>query len=684
MFSKNGWTTPFLHALSFLQPYSTQSTHPFLVRFQSAIDKKSLKLAKIAYAKLDFRRMTPDRSQIHQLLMLARRGKRADDIEFIDRVIQDMRRAKIRPGHFEYHALMYAYGLHRLPEQSYAILHRMQQEERLVPNLYSYNTLLACFKRANDRSRAERVWQEMRQAQIQPDTVSYNTMLHLLSQQHQFQAGFDLYQQMLMENVSPDLYTYSTLLDMSVESNDPGLGQSIYSTLLSYGRLDLRTFHSMLRFISTVDIQQALDLYHRLPTDYPYLQPDVVTCNIMLDLCLRHGHYSKAYMIFRDAKVQPDAITYGTLIDAEVRQGDVKSALQLFYDMRRASIEPNERIINSLMNMASIKSIRPSQLDTLLTLAEQHASQLDKKSYHALMHGLAQEGRSDQVQQLYDTVFRHPQPGFEPDIVTMTHLVLAYIHNDQLEDAMAIYRVLKEHHQRSSVKYDIKLDATFYATLIAALSHPKHTRALAAAVTLFNDMRPFQIQPSMHAYTAMLHACGQHQDEAMLHQVHQLIKVDLFLDPDIGIYNALMDAYNRIGDGETVLEIWHTLTLPGTAQVEPDPISVSIVLDSCGHNGLVHKAPLIWSWLKKRKFELNTNNYNSYIECLCRAQGRHGWDAAYRLVKQEMALPSDNSDRPKIDQKTVNTLMSFARKKMFDVTELEALEQWGGSVVNKL
>ncbi|KAI8389346.1 hypothetical protein BD560DRAFT_77066 [Blakeslea trispora] len=670
MFSKKG------SFLSLLQ-FASYSTKPPLHRFQSAISKGSLKLAKLAYAKLDPKKQL-DRPQLHKLLMLARHGKRPDDLEFMDRVIRDMRQIKMKPSHFEYHALMYAYGLHHQPEQSYAILHRMQREG-LSPNLYTYNTLLACFKRTNDRSRAESIWQEMQQAHILPDTVSYNTMLHLLSQTGQFQAGFDLYEQMIDDQVHLDLHTYSTLLDMIVISEShQALGQSVYTKLLTLDRLDLHTVHSMIRFAATFDIRQAIDLYHRLPIDYPYLRPDVVTCNIMLDLCLKSGHYSKAYMIFRDSKVTPDIITYGTLIDAEIRQNNAQSALQLFHEMH-ASLEPTERIMNILMNIASIPQITVDQLDTLIELAEKYASQLDKKSYHALMHGLALKGRSEQVQRLYDTVF---VTQLQPDIVTLTHLVLSYIHNDQLDDAMAIYRTLKEHHQRcqqgASVKLFIQLDATFYSTLIAALANPKHSKALAAAITLFNDMRPFQIQPSIYTYTAMLHACGQHRDASMLAQVHQLIKVDLFLDPDIGIYNALMDAYNRIGDGETVLEIWHTLTLPGTAQVEPDATSVSIVLDSCGHNGLVHKAPMIWSQLKRRGFQLNTNNYNSYIECLCRAQGRHGWDAAYRLVKQEMALPSSSSldSKARIDKKTVNTLVSFAKKKMFDANELASLAQW--------
>ncbi|CAO3674055.1 unnamed protein product [Rhizopus microsporus] len=175
----------------------------------------------------------------------------------------------------------------------------------------------------------------------------------------------------------------------------------------------------------------------------------------------------------------------------------------------------------------------------------------------------------------------------------------------------------------------------------------------------------------------MLHACGQSRDEYVLEHVYQLIKVDLYLDPDIGIYNALMDAYNRIGDGRTVLDIWQQLVSSAPPNVAVDQASVSIVLDSCGHNGYMHRAPSIWNWLKRTGFELNTNNYNSYIECLCRIPGRVGWDRALRLMKEDMRAPGDEiSDKPLIEEKTFNTLISFAKKKQFEESEIKQLEAW--------
>ncbi|KAG2237062.1 hypothetical protein BDF21DRAFT_330139 [Thamnidium elegans] len=691
------------HSLQLTCRYQTTQTN-----LRRAIGRGNIHHVQTAYESAIKQNSKIDRNMIRKLLLLTRHGKRYQDVEFIKTVIQDMKGSlKITPYHFEYHALIFAYGLQHLPEKAYNVLDQMRNDG-VEPNLYTYNTLLGCYKRTNNLRQAELILKEMNRNKITPDTVTYNTVLHLLLRTGEFDRLFELYRTMTddTEMAKPDIYTYSTVLDAAVKSQNQTIGNEICDHVLSLNKrdkIDLNILNNILRFKSDIDLNQVLELYYDLPDKFPHIQPDRVTFNILLDACLKGGNAAKAYMLFRDMKkadIKPDIITYGTLIDAESRIGNLKDAIQLFQDMCYESIEPNDRIMTSLVNIASSKSATAQDLDTLVSLVEkfQPTLQLDTKAYNSLMHGLALHGRSKQVQHLYDTVFRDIT--CQPDIATFTNLILSYINDDYLDDAMEIYYTLREHHKKcrdeklSQVRIPIQLDTTFYSTLIASLSQNitpnqmttddeyESSPRLVTAVTMFNDMRPLRIQPTAHTYTAMLHACGQYRDRYLLDLVHQQIKVDMYLDPDIGIYNALMDAYNRTGDGDTVLDIWQTISMPASfSDIKPDQTSVSIVFDSCGHNGLVTRAQSIWIWLKRTKFKLNTNNYNSYIECLCRARDRAGWDHAYQLTKQEMSVPQKPlHGKPVMDQKTVNTLISFAKKKKFDSSEIESLEQWKSSI----
>lgn len=655
-----------------------------LSTLRTAIKRGNISQVQSTYNAL---KACPDQSKdlfnrdiLRKMLMTVRNGKRKDDINFILQVFNDMR-SRYPLTHFEYHALMYAYGVQGQSEKAYDLLDRMQKVDNLTPNLHSYNILLGCYKRSNHLDKAEQLFKEMKQQpHLQLDIVTYNTLFHFYLKNEKFDRLFDMYEQLKRDSIQPDVYTYSTLLDAIIKSKThQKLGLTIYHTLLAWKKhIDMHTINTMIRFIADIDMNQALDLYHDIEVKYPYLQPDTVTFNILLDLCLKNDNPSKAYLLFKDMKklkLKPDVITYGTLIDAEAREGNLKASLELFQEMCDFSIQPNERILNSLVNIASSKQVTSRDLDRLLEITSkyQYTLQLDVRAYNALLYGLALQGRSSQAQYIYDTVFRDMRFRL-PDIATFTHLLLAYINDNQLDEALQIYQTLREHHLKcktaASVKVPIELDTTFYASLISSLSSSMGEDGMAAALMLFHDMRKLRIQPTKHIYTAMLHAAGQHRDDYVLEHVHQLIKVDLYLDPDIGIYNALMDAYNRLGDGDAVLEIWQTLT-SGGGQVVPDQATVSIVMDSCGHNGQGQQAQWIWESLRRQGFALNTNNYNSYIECLCRQRGRAGWDVAYQLVKEEMS----NGRGPKRDEKTVNTLLSFARKKGFDQSEIGQVEK---------
>ncbi|KAI8639530.1 hypothetical protein BD408DRAFT_392156 [Parasitella parasitica] len=702
----------------FLVNFSSVSNAPQpsnLSKLQQAISRGSLQQARSAYestvADIKSDDKAINREVIRKLLMLTRHGKRSQDLDFMHTVFQDMRsKLRLTPSYFEYHALMFACGIQKLPEKAYSLLAQMKRDDNIEPTVLTYNTLLGCFKRTNNVKRAEEVTAEMKARQIKPDTVTYNTMLHLLLRTQDYSRVIEMYNMMQAEKVRPDMYTYSTLLDAAVKSGNQRFGDKIFGQITKKCRpreVDLNIINNMIRFKANSSLSDALDLYYDLPNLYPHTQPDKVTFNILLDICFKNDNPAKAYMIFSDmekAQFKPDVVTYGTLIDAEAKLGNPREALRLFQNMCDLSIKPNDRILNSLANIASSKSAKSSDINQLLDVIQQHQHKfsLDIKAYNALMFGLAQNGQSNQAQHIYDTVFR--KLSCKPDIATFTHLILAYINDDKLDDALAIYYTLREHHKkckqdttRSQVKIPIQLDTTFYSTLIAALSkndvhHTTISRddpeesspRLVAAMSIFNDMRPLQIRPSMHTYTAMLHACGQYRDPYVLDQVHKLIKVDLYLDPDIAIYNAMMDAYNRIGDGGKVLDIWQTLSLSASqqSQLAPDQTTVSIVFDSCGHNGLMQHAQSIWSFLKRTQFKLNTNNFSSYIECLCRSKGREGWDRAFDIATQEMSTPGKPQlGNPVLDEKTLNTLISFAKKKSFDDSEIGRLEQWRKGVL---
>lgn len=622
------------------------------------------------------------------LLLLARKGRHAKDLVWLQSMVEHKQMQTqfgFSPDRFDYHALMYCYGVHgdlTGAEQVWTLLGDRQ-------TAFTTNTLLGCYQRAGALDAAL----DLLVDNTKVDVGSFNTVLAMLDAKEQWDRAKRVYEQMPM---SPDAYTFTTMLHIATQTKDLELGTPIYDHLLQLleqrrrqrqdtrkGDVDITSINAMLSFLVNVmeDVDRALDIYNDLASTAYGLTPDTITCNILLDGLLKHRRNpGKAAAMYHQMTAHgylvPDDITYGLMMDAETMlDGDLKGVLALFEEAlgtkATATTVPLERMISSLATAAAkLDHDAPTMQhlwDRLTTLGDTTMGRLDVKAYNGLMHGLAKHGRADLCQSLYDQVFRSHSICVA-DVATFTSLILAYINSGQVQGAMEIYHVLREQHykQHQHQPLDleqqrrrpiIELDAMFYTTLISALTTTKTTSMdpLDSALELFKDMRQLRIQPGLQTYTAMLHWCGRMRDPEGLEQVHQLIKMDMALDPDVGIYNALMDGYNRTDQIDQVLYLWETMQHNAF-----DNTTISIVLDACGHHDQLVRGQSIWAFLQKRRQAmLNTNNYNSYVEFLCRVgKGSYEqrWLSAYRIV-QHMAEHS-----PLPNEKTFNTMASFARK----------------------
>jgi pentatricopeptide repeat protein len=290
--------------------------------------------------------------------------------------------------------------------------------------------------------------------------------------------------------------------------------------------------------------------------------------------------------------------------------------------------------------------------------------------YNDLLKQLAVKGRSLQAQKVYDEIFR--EHDLQANITTYSQLMLAYINDGKYEEAMEIYYELRDH--EDSANYAVKnlrLDADTYASMIQSLTDPKNMvlhgnqfdpiaeplyeysvedvdsaiyqdiegnsqPALLTALTLFNDMRHLEIQPTSQMYNSMLKACAGQKDGYVLEKLHKLIRMDLYLDPDIHVFYHLMNAYSVVGDGASVLEIWDSMA---EHSQHFDQDGISIVLKTCLDNGYKSRAKAIWNELSKSKnIKMPINDFNNYLlSQLNNSQDKEQLEEIEKLVEQGLS-----------------------------------------------
>jgi hypothetical protein len=160
-------------------------------------------------------------------------------------------------------------------------------------------------------------------------------------------------------------------------------------------------------------------------------------------------------------------------------------------------------------------------------------------------------------------------------------------------------------------------------------------------------------------------------------RLHLTLRVDASLTPTVATMNALMNAYNHLEAFRDAYGVWEQLTL-GTPPF--DQVSVSIVLDLCGHTENAKAADDVWrrvrtprpssSWIHNNKlwdssgrFITSTNNWTSLIECRWRCGKR---ESAFNAFREMLDARADRSHVPVPDLKCAETMLKFAKKNGMD------------------
>ncbi len=237
------------------------------------------------------------------------------------------------------------------------------------------------------------------------------------------------------------------------------------------------------------------------------------------------------------------------------------------------------------------------------------------------------------------------------------------------------------------------LDQTAYSRIVIAFAHLSYPRSAAAPPAVFfellRDMRRAGHQPTALVYTELISQYTQllrsrrsksapaasddrihDQVSESLSRVHDTLKLDTFVDLDIPLLNALMDAYNQIGAWAECNEVWDELLSrkPFERDLAAYQPTLNIILDACGHAGAQVKARNIWRWAGKSGIPLNRKNHEAWLECLCRLGFT---DEAAQLVCTDYKAGAGGLPTP--DAEMLRLVLRFSWRKPQDYRELPVL-----------
>ena len=153
-----------------------------------------------------------------------------------------------------------------------------------------------------------------------------------------------------------------------------------------------------------------------------------------------------------------------------------------------------------------------------------------------------------------------------------------------------------------------RMDAKMYTTIIS-----RFTRFLRQRRRQLTETELVEMAPSADDQTVS-------QTLHLVRKLHGMIRLDSFLDVDVGLLNAIMDAYNQLGVWPECFTVWQELVDQHAWEAERAAYqpSLSIILDACGYSGQCERGRRIWAWATRGAVPVNRNNLAAWLECLCR------------------------------------------------------------------
>ncbi|MED6191443.1 hypothetical protein PIB30_000543 [Stylosanthes scabra] len=227
---------------------------------------------------------------------------RARQFGAINKLLEQMVNDGCKPNVVTYNRLIHSYGranylkealnvviIHSLGKSgNLAAAHRLfceMVDQGCVPNLVTYNIMIALQAKARNYQTALKLYRDMKNAGFEPDKVTYSIVMEVLGHCGYLEEAEAVFVEMKRKNWVPDEPVYGLLVDLWGKAGNVEKAWEWYQAMLTAGLLpNVPTCNSLL---------SAFLRMHRLPDAYNLLQsmvalglsPSLQTYTLLLSCC---------------------------------------------------------------------------------------------------------------------------------------------------------------------------------------------------------------------------------------------------------------------------------------------------------------------------------------------------------------------------------------------------------------
>ncbi|KAK8944222.1 Pentatricopeptide repeat-containing protein [Platanthera zijinensis] len=365
-----------------------------------------------------------------------------------------------------------------------------------------------------------------------PSTFLWNTLIGAHTDSNQPLAAVSLFSDMLSSGRLPNNYTFSFLLRSCIALSSLSFGQQLHTQIekLGWEHYDF-VQNGLIHFYAScgcmTDAHKLFDLSpHR----------DVVTWSAIVNGYVKYGKIHVAREMF-DQMPERNAVSWSTMITAYASTGMFQEALDAFNEMQIAGVEPNHAgIVGALSACGFLGALEQGKW--IHAFLKRNGLVLDRILGTALIDMYAKCGCIETAHQVFDEM-----P--ERDVFAYTTMISGFANHGLSEKALELFaRMEKEEVKPSEVTFICLLNACSRLGLVELGKHfIEHMKTV------------YGIEPGVEHYGCLVDLLGR---AGLIYEAQSLIR-DMSIEPDSYVLGALLNACRVHGEVEVGKEIVDSL-----------------------------------------------------------------------------------------------------------------------------
>ncbi|XXG59071.1 hypothetical protein AAC387_Pa04g1212 [Persea americana] len=319
---------------------------------------------------------------------------------------------------------------------------------------------------------------------------------------------------------------------------------------------------------------------------------DVTVCNVLIDFYSRCGELSEAWLMF-DETLDKDLVSWTTMLSGYSQNGLSREALDFFILMHSQDMGFSQYAFSvTAKACGELRNSKAGEELHCLVIKTGFESQVFVAS--ALLDMYSKQGKTTFVRKVFELMD-------EPNVVSWTSIITAYVQIDKGEEALDLFK-----HQ---LQVGVQPDAFSLSSILAACANiPALEFGKQIHSHIIKSGFEFQIFAG-NSLVGMYSKCGCLYDAQKMHKSMQV--------RDVITWTSMIAGFAQHGHGVEALMIFDQMK---ETNIKPNSITFIAVLSACSRSGLVDEGFMHFqSMSADYGIESQEEHYTCMVDLLARA-----------------------------------------------------------------